>query len=178
MIIRKASDERFDVLRAREFEMVPTCSHKTSKPTVSLPATVTRVGTHSFDLGELDVTVQEHLVSQRQDGVKILAMDMITTRSSNETRHHEFSIEDRTDFVNSAEHVLLSACRDRGNGNKRYLILWECTFSARNHYPVAARPTWYGILPGRTVHHGHQTRLQRRTRRDEALSELRQRRGG
>ncbi|MCO8256771.1 hypothetical protein NKF26_23395 [Haladaptatus sp. AB618] len=54
--------------------------------------TITRVWDALVDLGGSDVTVKERRVSQQQEKIKIVAMDMDTVEGLNEMRYHEFDL--------------------------------------------------------------------------------------
>ncbi|RBI59794.1 hypothetical protein DMJ13_22060 [halophilic archaeon] len=54
--------------------------------------TITRVWNALVELGGSDVTVKERRVSQKQETVEIVAMDMATAEALNEMRYHEFDL--------------------------------------------------------------------------------------
>ncbi|WP_139328897.1 hypothetical protein [Haladaptatus litoreus] len=59
--------------------------------------TITRVWDALVELGGSDVVKKERRVSQKQEKVKIVAMDMATADGLNEMRYHEFDLlEDGT----------------------------------------------------------------------------------
>ncbi|EFW92355.1 hypothetical protein ZOD2009_09870 [Haladaptatus paucihalophilus DX253] len=59
--------------------------------------TITRVWNALVELGGSDITVKERCVSQKQEKVKIVAMDIDTAEGLNEMRYHEFDLlEDGT----------------------------------------------------------------------------------
>ncbi|WP_245800163.1 hypothetical protein [Haladaptatus litoreus] len=51
--------------------------------------TLTRVWDALVELGGSDVTIKERRVSQQQEKIKIVAMDVTTANGLNEMRYHE-----------------------------------------------------------------------------------------